>query len=93
MHSAGAPFDKLSGLRRPTKGEVRLGGRLDPPRARFDWENWATLALVVRGLLAEGVLLPPGPIATNYLEKCRREGSTPDPDRLMKILLPWHDQP
>ncbi len=45
----------------------------------------------VRRLIFEGVLLPTGPIATNYLEKCRREGSTPDPDRLMRILLPWHD--
>lgn len=47
----------------------------------------------VRGLILKGVLLPTGPIAANYLEQCRWEGSTPDPDRLTKILLPWRDQP
>ncbi len=46
----------------------------------------------VRGLIFEGFLLPTGPIASNYLEKCRREGSTPDPDRLKRILLPWRNQ-
>ena len=44
----------------------------------------------VRGLIFEGVLLPTGPIATNYLKKCKWDGSTPDPDRLMRTLLPWH---
>ena len=44
----------------------------------------------IRDLIDDGLLLSSGPKALNYIDLCGRDGSTPDPDRLMRILLPWH---
>ncbi len=41
-------------------------------------------------IIKEGLLLPSGPRAIAYLDLCRRDDATPDPDRLFRILLPCH---
>ena len=45
------------------------------------------------GLREAGISMPRVPRAINYLQRCIRDGTTPDPSALFRILLPEAPSP
>ena len=44
---------------------------------------------LIQGLVRSGLRLPSFPSANNFLYDCRRKSIGPDPERLVRVLLPW----
>ena len=44
---------------------------------------------LIQRLGRAGLRLPSFATANNFLHDCRREKTAPDPERLIRILLPW----
>ena len=47
-------------------------------------ENWLVALEFNRRLISEGFMSP------SYIDRCRREGMTPDRTELIQKLLPWY---
>ena len=70
----------------------RAEAAVGPVVSRFvqEWDSHGPNELELpRRLARAGFNLPTVGRAVTYLERCRRQSTPPDPDRLLRLLLPW----